>query len=409
MARKRREKTREKSEGKAARLWPLLAVNFFMADMQSGIGPFVGVFLLERGWAAGMIGTALAIGNIAGMLIATPAGGLIDTSRYKRAWVIVPGVAVVAASSIILLWQNFWAVAGSQVATSIAGAAIVPAVTGVTLGIVGQRGFNRQNGRNQAFNHAGNMVGAAASGLLGWQFGYFAVFLLAALFGAITVACVLMIPSDSIDDRRARGVKEDDPESQPSGLTVLLRHKPLLVLGLALAIFHLGNAAIVPLYGMSATSGGQANGPGFVATIIVIAQGVMVVTSIVGMRVAEKRNYWLLLLISFLVLPLRGILAFFFTGWWGVVPVEVLDGVGIGLQGVAVPGMVARSLYGTGRVNLAQGAVITVQGAGAAFSPALGGWIAQSIGYSPTFLVLGALGLAAAGTWVALGAIVKEY
>jgi predicted MFS family arabinose efflux permease len=405
MARKRREKTRDK----ATRLWPLLAVNFFMADMQSGIGPFVGVFLLERGWATGMIGTAMAIGNIAGMLIATPAGGFIDTSRYKRAWVIVPGVAVVAASSIILFWQNFWAVAASQIATSIAGAAIVPAVTGVTLGIVGQRGFNRQNGRNQAFNHAGNMVGAAASGLLGWQFGYFAVFLLAALFGAVTVACVLMIPSDSIDDRRARGVKEDDPESQPSGLTVLLRHKPLLVLGLALAIFHLGNAAIVPLYGMSATADGKANGPGFVATIVVIAQGIMVVTSIVGMRVAEKRNYWLILLISFLILPLRGILAFFFTGWWGVVPVEILDGVGIGLQGVAVPGMVVRSLYGTGRVNLAQGAVITVQGAGAAFSPALGGWIAQWVGFSPTFLLLGALGLVAAGAWVALGAIVKQY
>jgi len=405
MARKRREKTRDK----ATRLWPLLAVNFFMADMQSGIGPFVGVFLLEKGWAAGMIGTALAIGNIAGMLITTPVGGFIDTSRHKRAWVIVPGIAVVAASSIILLWQSFWAVAASQIATSIAGAAIVPAVTGVTLGIVGQRGFNRQNGRNQAFNHAGNMVGAAASGLLGWQFGYFAVFLLAALFGAITVACVLMIPSDSIDDRRARGSKEDDPESQPSGLTVLLRHKPLVVLGLALAVFHLGNAAIVPLYGMSATSGEHANGPGLVATIIVIAQGIMVITSLVGMRVAEKRNYWLILLVSFLVLPLRGILAFFFTGWWGVVPVEILDGIGIGLQGVAVPGMVARSLYGTGRVNLAQGAVITVQGAGAALSPALGGWIAQWIGFSPTFLVLGGLGLAAAGVWVALGAAVKQY
>jgi MFS family permease len=402
-------KPRERPGDKATRRWPLLAVNFFMADMQSGIGPFVGVFLLEKGWAAGMIGTALAIGNIAGLLITTPVGGFIDASRYKRAWVIVPGIAVVAASSIILLWQDFWAVAASQIATSIAGAAIVPAVTGVTLGIVGQRGFNRQNGRNQAFNHAGNMVGAAASGLLGWQFGYFAVFLLAALFGAITVACVLMIPSDSIDDRRARGSKEDDPESRPSGLTVLLRHKPLLVLGLALAVFHFGNGAIVPLYGMSATLGGHANGPGFVATIIVIAQGIMIVTSIVGMRVAEKRNYWLILLVSFLALPLRGILAFFFTGWWGVVPVEILDGIGIGLQGVAVPGMVARSLYGTGRVNLAQGAVITVQGAGAALSPALGGWIAQWVGFSPTFLVLGGLGLAAAAVWVALGAAVKQY
>jgi predicted MFS family arabinose efflux permease len=403
------KRSRDSDHGRKARLWPLLAVNFFMADMQSGIGPFVGVFLLERGWASGLIGTAMSIGNIAGMLIATPVGGFIDTSRHKRAWVIVPGVAVVAASSIILLWQNFWAVAASQIATSIAGAAIVPAVTGITLGMVGQKGFNRQNGRNQAFNHAGNMVGAAASGLLGWQLGYFAVFLLAALFGAITVACVLMIPPRSIDDRAARGAKEEDPDSQPSGLTVLLRHKALLVLALALAVFHLGNAAIVPLYGMSAVSASKTNGPGFVATIVVIAQGVMVVASVVAMRVVEKRNYWLVLLVSFLVLPLRGVFAYFLSGWWGVVPVEILDGVGIGLQSVAVPGMVARSLYGTGRVNLAQGAVITIQGAGAAFSPALGGWIAQWVGFSPTFLVLGGFGLIAAAAWIGLRAAVKHY
>jgi MFS family permease len=393
----------------ATRLWPLLALNFFMADMQSGIGPFVGVFLLERGWASGMIGTAMTVGNIAGMLITTPVGGLIDTSRHKRLWVIVPGIAVVAASSIILLWQNFWAVAASQIATSIAGAAIIPGVTAITLGMVKQRGFNRQNGLNQAFNHAGNMIGAAASGYLGWQFGYFSVFLLAALFGAVTIACVLMIPPSSIDDHAARGGKEDDPKSEHSGLTVLFRHKPLLVLALSLAAFHLGNAAILPLYEMAAVTGSDANGPSFVATTIVVAQGTMIIMSILGMRAAEGRSYWPILLVSFLVLPLRGLVGFFLSGWWGVVPVEILDGIGAGLQSVAVPGMVARSLSGTGRVNLAQGAVITIQGAGAAISPALGGWIAEWIGFSPAFLLLGALGLVAVASWVALGPAVKRY
>jgi predicted MFS family arabinose efflux permease len=403
------DKRQRRKDRTAARLWPLLALNFFMADMQSGIGPFLGVFLIERGWASGVIGTALTIGNVAGMLITTPFGALIDASRHKRLWVIVPGIAVVAASSIILVRQDFWAVAASQIATSIAGAAIVPAVTGITLGIVKQKGFNRQNGRNQAFNHAGNMVGAAASGYLGWKFGYFAVFLLAALFGAIAVACVLLIPPAAIDDRAARGNKEDDPESQPSALKVLLKHKPLLVLALALAVFHLGNAAIMPLYGMAAVSDGQINGPSFVATTIVIAQGVMIIASVVGMRAAEGRNYWPILLVSFLVLPLRGILAYSVRGWWGIVPVEILDGVGTGLQSVAVPGTVARSLYGTGRINLAQGAVITIQGAGAALSPAFGGWFAQSIGYSATFLLLGGLGLLATALWVGLGAAVKQY
>ena len=111
----------------------------------------------------------------------------------------------------------------------------------------------------------------------------------------------------------------------------------------------------------------------------------------------------------FLVLPLRGLLACFLTGWWGITPVQILDGVGIGLQSVAVPGMVARSLYGTGRVNLAQGAVITIQGAGAAFSPALGGWIAEWVGFAPAFLVLGGFGLVAAAVWVVLGNVVKQY
>lgn len=118
------------------------------------------------------------------------------------------------ASAIILVSQTFWAVALSQIATSVAGAAIVPAVTGITLGMVRQRGFNRQNGRNQAFNHAGNMLGAAASGYLGWRYGYVAVFLLAAAFGVLTIASVMLIPADAIDHHAARG-KEDDPESEP--------------------------------------------------------------------------------------------------------------------------------------------------------------------------------------------------
>src|SRR6201984_2747461 len=98
----------DRASKSATRLWPLLALNFFMADMQSGIGPFLSVFLLEHGWTSGLIGTALTIGNVAGMLITTPIGGFIDTTDHKRAWIVIPGIAVVAASAIILLSQQFW-------------------------------------------------------------------------------------------------------------------------------------------------------------------------------------------------------------------------------------------------------------------------------------------------------------
>jgi MFS family permease len=166
---------------------PLEALNFFMADMQAGIGPFLGVFLLAHGWKAGLIGSVMTIGGVAGMIMTAPAGALVDATSRKRLYVIVPGVCTVLASMIILMSQTFWLVAVSQVATAIAGAAIGPAVAGMTLGIVRQAGFNRQNGRNQAFNHAVHMVGAGLSGLLAWKFGLIAVFWLAAVFGVLSI------------------------------------------------------------------------------------------------------------------------------------------------------------------------------------------------------------------------------
>ena len=388
-------------------LWPLQALNFFMADMQAGIGPFLGVFLLARHWESGWIGTVMTLGGVAGMIMTAPAGALIDATTRKRLYVIMPGAAAVLGSALILISQNFWLVAASQIATAIAGAAIGPAVSGITLGLVHQAGFNRQNGRNQAFNHAGNMVGASLSGLLGWKFGFAAVFWLAAAFAALSIASVLMIPADAIDHRAARGLRGKEGEGEASGLRVLVQSRPLLILAACLAAFHLGNGAMLPLYGM-AVVGAQKGEPAlFVAETIVVAQGVMIVASIFAMRMAETRGYWLVLLISFAALPIRGLLAAHLLTSWGVYPVQMLDGVGAGLQSVAVPGLVARILDGAGRVNVGQGAVMTVQGVGASLSPALGGWIAQSLGYPAMFTILGSFALVSLALWVGFAGLVK--
>ena len=389
-------------------LRPLLALNFFMADMQAGIGPFLGVFLLAHGWQSGWIGTVMTAGGVAGMLMTTPAGALIDTTRSKKLFVIIPGICTVVGSGIVLLSQEFWLVAASQVATAIAGAAIGPAVAGITLGIVRQAGFNRQIGHNQAFNHAGNMVGAGLSGLVGWVWGFTAVFWLAALFGILSIVSVLMIPRDSIDDDAAQGLEHEVGEDRrASGLQVLVSSKPLLILAAALLFFHLGNAAMLPLYGLAVVANKQADPAGFVAMTIVIAQGTMILTSLVAMRLAEKEGYWLVLLVSFVALPIRGVVAAWLLNKWGVYPVQFLDGIGAGLQSVAVPGLVARILDGSGRVNAGQGAVMTVQGIGASLSPAIGGWIAQELGYGPMFLVLGGFAVVSVALWMAFASLLK--
>jgi MFS family permease len=399
-------RTSQPSDGdrRRATRW-LQSLNFFMADMQAGIGPFLGVFLQQRGWQTGPIGTVMTLGGVAGMVMTVPAGAFIDHTDKKRWVVVITGICTVLASFLILWSQTGIVVGVSQVATAIAGAAIGPAVTGMTLGVVRQKGFNAQNGRNQAWNHAGNMVGAGLSGFLGWKFGMPAIFFLAAAFGVLAIISVLSIPERAIDHRAARGLEgkegeDDQAGSQAEGFKALLSNKPMLILAGALACFHLGNGAMLPLYGMAVVGAGKGDAAMFTATTVMVAQAVMIVASLVAMKVAAGRGYWLVLLISFAALPLRGFLAGSFIEHWGVWPVQALDGIGAGLQSVAVPGLVACLLSGTGRVNVGQGAVMTIQGVGASLSPAIGGWLAQELGYQTAFYILGGFAVASLGLWI---------
>ena len=132
-------------------LFALNALNFFMADVQAGLGPFLGVFLQARHWSPAEIGVAMTIGGISGMAVTTPLGALVDVTRAKRAIVVAAAIVITAASIAMLLRPDFLVVAVGQIATGIAGAAVGPAIAAITLGLVRQHGFPHQLGRNQAW------------------------------------------------------------------------------------------------------------------------------------------------------------------------------------------------------------------------------------------------------------------
>ena len=385
----------------------LYAVNFFMADMEAGMGPFLGVLLQSRGWSTGAIGAVITLGAVIGMLAVTPAGALADATSHKRTCAIVAGLGAVAAAAVILTSRQFWVIAGAQAVMCISGATIAPAMIGITLGVVGQRRFTGQNGRNQAYNHAGNMAGAALAGLLGWHFGYAAVFWLAAGFAAVTVVAVLAIPAGRIDHHQARGESLAADQPRIGAMAVLLRCRPLLAVAAAVTLFHLGNAAMLPLYGLAVVAT-NANPFITVAGTVVVAQAVMVPASLAAMRIAETRGYWPAILIAFTALPVRALIASHVITTWGVIPVQVLDGVGAGILSVAVPGLVARILNGTGHINVGQGAVMAAQGLGGALSPALGGFAAQRFGFSTAFAILGGLSLGSLIIWLGLASMLRR-
>jgi MFS family permease len=376
----------------------LNAVNFFMADVRDGLGPYLGVFLQKEKWSPAEIGLVMTIGGLAGMVATAPLGALVDRVHAKRFLIAVAGVATVLGSFIVLYLPSFgWTVA-SQVATGIAGAVIAPAIAGVTLGLVRQKGFTHQLGRNEAFNHAGNVTAALLCGVFGYLLGLSAVFFVMAAMAVASLIALAFIDPEKIDYDAARGASAKSGD-KVKGLSVLFTCKPLLVLAATLLLFHLGNGAMLPLLGQSLAAQG-ADPSAYTSATIIVAQLTMIPIALFAAWLADKRGYWLVFILALVALPVRGSIAALVTGPAGLAPVQMLDGVGAGLLGVAVPGLVARIMAGSGRVNLAIGAVMTLQGVGASLSPALGGAVAGRLGYPASFLTLGAIAFVALALWL---------
>jgi predicted MFS family arabinose efflux permease len=80
------------------------AVNFFLADVQGGLGPFVSVFLVTAaGWTAAQVGIVLTIAGLIGICLHIPAGAVIDAARFKRA--ILIGAAVLLSACALAIQQ----------------------------------------------------------------------------------------------------------------------------------------------------------------------------------------------------------------------------------------------------------------------------------------------------------------
>ena len=383
------------------------AANFFLADVRDGLGPYLAIYLLTvQKWDEASIGVVMSIATAAGILAQTPAGGLIDATRAKRAVMVAAAVVVTAASLLLPLFSHFLPVAASQATAHVAAAVFGPALAAISLGIVGHAAFTRRVGRNESFNHAGNAFAAVTAGAAAYLWGPTVVFYLLAAMSAASMASVLTIPGREIDNDLARGLHdrlgdEKDPavdDDKPSGLRVLITCKPLLIFAVAVVLFHLANAAMLPLVGQKLALKDNRLGTTFMAACIVAAQVVMVpMAMLVGAR-ADQWGRKPLFLAGFLILPLRGCLYTLSDNPFWLLAVQSLDGVGAGIFGAMFPVIVADLMRGTGRFNVAQGAVLTAQGIGAALSTTLAGLVVVRAGYSAAFLTLAAV--------AALGALV---
>ncbi len=398
------------------------ALNFCLADVRDALGPYLAVYLLTvQRWDEASIGVVMSIATVAGIAMQTPAGALVDASRAKRMLVAAAAVFVALVSFALPFLPAFWPVALSQATAHAATAVFGPALAAITLGIVGRAGFAARIGRNESFNHLGNAFAATAAGAGAWFWGPSVVFFVLAAMALASLVSVLTIPERAIDHARARELPQavdravdrvvdrmadkvddkvvdkgaDDGGEGPRGLAVLLTCRPLLIFAACAVLFHFANAAMLPLVGQKLSLQNNHLGTTLMSVCIIAAQVVMVpMAMLVGAR-ADAWGRKPLFLAGFLILPIRGALYTLSDDPYWLVGVQLLDGIGAGLYGALFPIIVADLMRGTGRFNVAQGAVMTAQGIGAALSTALAGFIVVHAGYGAAFLTLG--GLAALG------------
>jgi predicted MFS family arabinose efflux permease len=372
-------------------------LNFFLADVQTGVGPFLAIYLASYGWNEQRVGIALTVGGIAGILLQTPAGALVDRVHAKRSLIGAGVVALAAGALLIALAPSFWPVMSAQVLIGGTASIFIPAICAVSLGIVGHRLFDARQGRNQSFNSAGNVVAAISMGLLGYYVSNRSIFFFVALCTLPTILALSCIRPQEIDYERARGAQPGSDEAPPAGMLALLQDRPLLIFLVCAVLFHFANAAMLPLLGEKLSRGQGRSSMMFMSACVVTTQ---LTVALIASWSGRKAGSWgrkPLLLIAFGVLPVRALLYTLTDNTVALVAIQVLDGIGAGIFGVVSVLVIADLTQGSGRFNLTLGAISTAVGIGAALSQTIAGTIVQRFNFDVGFIFLAIVAAAAFG------------
>jgi predicted MFS family arabinose efflux permease len=371
------------------------ALNFLLADVQTGVGPFLAIYLAGYKWNEERVGLALTVGGIAGIIAQTPAGALVDFLPSKRALVGVAVAALAAGALLIAMLPSFWPVMGAQVFIGSTSSVLMPAICAMSLGIVGRSAFGARQGRNQTFNSAGNVTAAVSMGLLGYLVSNRSIFFFVGTLAVPTILVLLLIRPAEIDYELARGASDKETGGKAESVWVLFKDRPLVIFLVCAVMFHFANAAMLPLLGEMLAKGRGRASMLFMSACVVTTQLVITLIASWSGRRAGTWGRKPLLLIAFGVLPVRGVLYTFTSNTALLVAIQILDGVGAGIFGVVSVLVIADLTRGTGRFNLTLGAISTAVGIGASLSQVIAGSIVHHAGSRAGFLFLAGVASAA--------------
>ena len=367
---------------------------FFLADVQTGVGPFIAVYLTTEKWTQAQIGLVLSIGGVVGLIGQMPGGAIVDAARSER---LVASFAVATIGFCALSYAAWPIIPVVMVAATLHAAAscvLGPAIAAISLGLVGPLKIGERLGRNARFASLGNGVAAAVMGTFGYLISSRSVFLVTFVLAIPTLLSLASIRENEVDVARAHGsVPREAPEAKDTSVIHLLCTRPLLIFAASVLFLQLANAAMLPIMAGVVTTRSSQYAPVLIAACIIVPQAIV---ALMSPSVGAKAQVWgrrPLLLIGFAALAVRGLLFATVHDPYVLVAVQLFDGITASVFAVMIPLIVADVAFGSGHFNLAQGIVGTATGIGASLSTVLAGFVTDKFGSSIAFVGLAAVAM----------------
>ena len=378
----------------------IYGLNFFMAAVQAGFGPFIAVVLTQHGWSQADIGAALSVGTIAAMASQLPAGALVDHLHSKRSAAAIGLVATAVSALMLASWPAEAPVMVAEAVHGFAACMLGPAVAALTLAVFGEAGFGAVLGQNARYASIGNAAASAAMGVCASYVSDRAVLWLAA---ALTLPALLMLAELGPEQHAPVDHDRSHPAMLPPQVRRSRAHRSwhvfgnprLLIFAACAGLFFLGSAAMLPLAASRTTRELGAGAGLVIAALVIVPQAVVAWLSPAIGRLAERWGRLPVLLLGFAALPVRGLLFAGIANPYLLIPVQALDGISAAVFGVMVPLVAADLSRSNGYLNLSMGVINLGIGCGAALSTVLAGWIGDRLGPPVAFLALAAAGVAA--------------
>jgi MFS family permease len=365
--------------------------NLFVANIQTGFGPFIAVYLSSQRWTQTSIGLALSIGTVASMASQVPAGALVDAIPNKTRVAAFSVLVFTASALMFAIYPIPLFVYLAEILHGVSSCTLGPAIAAMSLALAGRFAMGLRLGRNARYAAIGNGLGAALMGACGEYVSERAVFYLTAV---VTLpALVALLPLRRV---RIAAAESQPPVGGPERGQFLraLMDRRLLIFCACAMLFTFSNAPMLML--MSGTMTAKGSNPSLlIGACIVLPQIIVAVASPSVGRLAERRGRRLVLLIACCTLPVRALLFAATSNPALVIPGQIFDGIAGACFGILVPLIVSDVAGGSRHFNLSLGFAGFAIGIGSTVSTTVAGALADHFGMQAAYYSLGAAGIAA--------------